>query len=95
MAAANVLLVASVYRMSNTLEMRFADNWVSAPHTSTARSVGGRFPSENGSHYTGVSQLEGPTRKPQHASVFSTHSDTRAVPAFHCIRMFKGILSTR
>ena len=34
--------------------------------------------------------LEGPTRKPQHASVFSTHSDTQAVPAFHCIRMLKG-----
>ena len=39
--------------------------------------------------------LEGPTRKPRHASVFSTHSDTQAVPAFHCIRMFKGIFSTR
>ena len=24
-------------------------------------------------------------------SVFSMHSDTQAVPAFHCIRMFKGI----
>ena len=23
------------------------------------------------------------------------HSDTQAVPAFHCIRMFKGIFSTR
>ena len=34
---------------------------------------------------------EGPTRKPRHASVFGTHSDTQAVPAFHCIRMFKGI----
>ena len=31
--------------------------------------------------------LEGPTRKPRHASVFSTHSDTQAVPAFHCIRL--------
>ena len=39
--------------------------------------------------------LEGPTRKPRHASVFSTHSDTQAVPAFHCIRMFKSIFSTR
>ena len=28
--------------------------------------------------------LEGPTRKPRHASVFSMHSDTQAVPAFHC-----------
>ena len=35
--------------------------------------------------------LEGPTRKPRHASVFSTHSDTQAAPAFHCTRMFKGI----
>ena len=26
----------------------------------------------------------------RHASVFSMHSDTQAVPAFHCIRMFKG-----
>ena len=33
----------------------------------------------------------GPTRKPRHASVFSTHSDKQAVPAFHCIRMFEGI----
>ena len=39
--------------------------------------------------------LEGPTRKPRHASVFSTHSDTQAVPALHCIRMFQGIFSTR
>ena len=39
--------------------------------------------------------LDGPTRKPRHASVLSTHSDTQAVPAFHCIRMFKGIFSTR
>ena len=31
--------------------------------------------------------LEVPTRKPRHASVFSTHSDTRTVPAFHCIRL--------
>ena len=35
--------------------------------------------------------LEGPTRKPRHASVLSTHSDTQEVPAFHCKRMFKGI----
>ena len=28
--------------------------------------------------------LEGPTRKPRHASAFSTHSDTQAVPEFHC-----------
>ena len=35
--------------------------------------------------------LEGPTRKPRHASVFSTHSDTQAAPAFHCRRMFKGM----
>ena len=41
------------------------------------------------------SLLEGPTRKPRHASVFSTRSDTQAVPAFHCIPMFKGIFSTR
>ena len=32
--------------------------------------------------------------KPRHASVFSTHSDTQAVPAFHYIRMFKGIFDT-
>ena len=42
-----------------------------------------------------VGFLEGPTRKPRHASVLSTHSDTQAVPALHCIRMFKGIFSTR
>ena len=42
-----------------------------------------------------VHPLEGPTRKPRHASVFSMHSDTQAVPSFHCIRMFKGIFSTR
>ena len=40
-------------------------------------------------------RFEGPTRKPRHASVFSTHSDTQAAPAFHCIGMFKGIFSTR
>ena len=39
--------------------------------------------------------LDGPTRKPRHASAFSTHSDTQAFPTVHCIRMFKGILSTR
>ena len=37
----------------------------------------------------------GPTHKPRHASVFNTHSDTQAVPAFQCIQMFKGLLSTR
>ena len=31
------------------------------------------------------------TQTPTRHSVFSTHSDTQAVPAFHCIRMFKGI----
>ena len=37
--------------------------------------------------------LEGPTCKPRHASVFSTHSDTQAVPAFHCeYELFKSIL---
>ena len=39
--------------------------------------------------------LEGPRRKPRRASVFGAHSDTQAAPAFHCIRMFKGIFSTR
>ena len=38
-----------------------------------------------------LQSLEGPTRKPRHASVFSTHSDTQAVLAFHCIRICKGI----
>ena len=38
--------------------------------------------------------LEGPTRKPRHASVCSTHSDTQAVPALHCIRMLGGNFST-
>ena len=42
-----------------------------------------------------VKNLEGPTCKPRHASVLTTHSDTQAVPAFHCIRMFKGFFSTR
>ena len=42
-----------------------------------------------------ILNLEGPTRKARQASVFSTHSDTQAVPAFHCVRMFKGIFSTR
>ena len=32
----------------------------------------------------GLLTLEGPTLKTRHASVFSTHSDTQAVPAFHC-----------
>ena len=31
--------------------------------------------------------LEGPTRKPRHASVLSTHSDTQVVAAFECIRI--------
>ena len=40
--------------------------------------------------------LEGPTRKPRHASVFSTHSDTQAVPAFHCKNeCLKTFFSTR
>ena len=38
-----------------------------------------------------LAPLQGPTRKPRHASVCNTHSDTQAVPAFDCIRMFKGI----
>ena len=33
----------------------------------------------------GGGSLEGPTRKPRHASSFSMHSDTQAVPAFQCI----------
>ena len=37
----------------------------------------------------GSTNLEGPTRKPRHASAFSTHSDTQAVPTFHCTRTFK------
>ena len=36
------------------------------------------------------SHLEGLTRKPRHACVFSTHSDTQAVSAFHCTWVFKG-----
>ena len=35
------------------------------------------------------------TQTPTRHSVFSTHSDTQAVPAFHCFRMFEGIFSTR
>ena len=36
------------------------------------------------------------TQTPTRYSVFSTHSDTQAVPAFYCIlRMFKGTCSTR
>ena len=38
--------------------------------------------------------LEGPTRKPRHASVFSTHSDTQAVPAFHAFLKRTDTLST-
>ena len=56
--------------------------------------VGCRQVSVCDSHFSNVKRtgknLEGPTRRPRHASVFSTHSDTQAVPAFHCIRMFKG-----
>ena len=38
--------------------------------------------------------LEGPTRKPRHATAFLARTPTRKrFPAFHCIRMFKGILS--
>ena len=44
--------------------------------------------------FQGVLSWEGLTRKPRHASVFRTHSDTQAVPTFHCIRMLKGIFST-
>ena len=34
-------------------------------------------------------------RKPRHASVFSTHSDTQAVPAFHCIRKLEKAVAVR
>ena len=55
----------------------------------TARNFLHSFPLSN----TPVFQsLEGPTRKPRHASVFSTHSDTQAVPAFHGIWMFKAFI---
>ena len=37
--------------------------------------------------------LEGPTRKPRHASVFSTHSDMQAVPAVYECK--KALFSTR
>ena len=33
-------------------------------------------------------------RKPRHASVLSTHSDTQAVPTSHCARMFKALKTT-
>ena len=33
--------------------------------------------------------LDGATCKPRHARVLNTHSDMHAVPAFHCIHMFK------
>ena len=46
------------------------------------------LPPEQGLSWQRIPNLEGPTRKPGHASVLSTHSDT-AVPAFHRIRMFK------
>ena len=38
--------------------------------------------------------LDGPTRKPRHASVFSMHSDTQVDPPFYCVWMFNGIFST-
>ena len=40
-----------------------------------------------------ISSLEGPRRKPRHASVSSMHSDTQtqAVPAAHCIRMSRDL----
>ena len=56
---------------------------------SAVRELSGKEPG------AGFANPLGPTRKARHASVFSTHSDTQAVPAFHCIRMFKGTFSTR
>ena len=45
-----------------------------------------------GMHQAPVETLsQGPTRKPRYTSVFRLHSDTQAVPAFHCARMLKGI----
>ena len=62
------------------------------------QEIAGGFQGSRIKNATQLSQelwtLEGPTRKPRHASVFSTHSDTQSVPAFHCIRMFKGTFST-
>ena len=52
------------------------------------------FPAANILILGHFSVLIGPTRKPRHASVFSTHSDMQVVPAFHCIRMLKSIFST-
>ena len=73
-----------------------------APRTSPSPPPSGKFKMSETStnlyillRVTEVRNLEGPTREPRHASVFSTHSDTQAVPAFHCIRMFKGNFSTR
>ena len=34
------------------------------------------------------SYIKGLTRRPRHASVFSTHSNKQAVPAFHCIQKY-------
>ena len=42
-----------------------------------------------------VRGLEGPTCKPRHAGVLRTHSDTQAVPAFHCLRTFTRAFATR
>ena len=42
-----------------------------------------------------ILHFKGPTRRPWHASIFNTHSDTQVAPAFQRIRMFKGIFSTR
>ena len=53
------------------------------------------FRSGSSLNYKRAQKATGTTRKTRHASVLSTHSDTQAVPAFHYIRMFKGIFSTR
>ena len=44
-----------------------------------------RKATQNTKNVEHIQILEGSTRKPRHASVFSMHSDTQAVPAFHCI----------
>ena len=54
-------------------------------HKTRRRNLATKSAKESGS-----SKIKRPTRKPRHASVFSTHSDTQAVPAFHCIRMSQG-----
>ena len=48
-------------------------------------------------HVLAVPRLQRPTRKPLRASVFSTHSDTQALLAFHCMRVLEraGTLSFR